>query len=89
MNFKSIKLYENSDVFAFSLGNVEYYGYSSSKTIGEMIDIAIQNNCKIIMKQGKGKWYLKGQDKEYDNLKTKLETNNGKYPRRKCWLIDI
>jgi len=52
---------------------VEVHGYSKTKTEGEMIDLAIINGCKIIIKNGiTGKWYLKGKDSTIEDLKIKI-----------------
>lgn len=43
-----------------------------------MIDLAINNYCKIIIKAGyNGKWYLKGKDKDIELLKLKINENIG------------
>jgi hypothetical protein len=44
----------------------------------EMIGLAIKHKCPILVKDGhKGKWYLKGQGKSIDYLKSKIEENIG------------
>ena len=57
--------YENCDIY-IGQNDVQHLGFDKNKTIGEMIDIAIAHNCFIIIKNGKGKWYLKGQKKNFD-----------------------
>ncbi len=43
-----------------------------------MVDLAIVNNCNIIIKNGyNGKWYLKGKNKETNFLKIKINENIG------------
>ena len=83
---KSIKMYNDCDIYGGGT-NIEWYGYDKNTTFGEMMDKAINNKCRIIIKNGNGKWYLKGVDKDYATLKEKIKENIGKYPRRKCWLI--
>jgi hypothetical protein len=59
--------------------DVEPNGYVSTKTEGEMIDLASLNGCKVIVKNGvNGKWYLKGKDDTIENLKDKINKNLGK-----------
>jgi hypothetical protein len=55
-----------------------------------MIDLAISNNCKIIIKNGyNGKWYLKGKDKDIDYLKIKINENIGNSREGVyCYLIE-
>lgn len=84
---KSIKIYENCDVYV--MGNdVQQLGFAKETTFGEMIDKATENNCAIITKNGGGKWYLKGQGKDYTETLLKIEENAGKFPRIKVWLIE-
>ena len=84
---RSIRLYDNCDILLFK-NDVEWLGFDAQTSFGEMINLAMQNNCKVIVKNGKGKWYLKGSGYPYDMLKNKMEENVGKYPRLKCWLIE-
>lgn len=85
---KSIKLYDNCDVYMHK-NDVERYGYDKNTTFGEMINKAIEHNCFIIVKNGNGKWYLKGLHKDYNASKEKLELNIGKYTRVKVWLLEF
>lgn len=85
---KSIILYNDCEVYIRE-NNIEWYGYDKNTTFGEMIDKAIENKCIIITKNGNGKWYLKGLGKDYTISKENLEKNLGKYPRKKCWLIEF
>ncbi len=56
MNFNKITKYDNCDILR-NQNDVEYYGFDKNKTLGEMIDLAINNKCKIIIKGGfNGKW---------------------------------
>jgi len=85
---KSVLFYDDCDVY-MNNNDIEIHGYDKNTTFGEMIDKAIENKCIIITKNGKGKWYLKGLDKDYVITKEKLEKNVGKKPRSKCWLIEF
>jgi hypothetical protein len=85
---KSVLFYDDCDVY-MNNNDIEIHGYHKNTTFGEMIDKALENKCCVIIKNGKGKWYLKGLDKDYVITKEKLEKNVGKYPRSKCWLIEF
>jgi hypothetical protein len=67
---------------------VEPLGFDKTTTFDRMIAVAIENNCSVIIKNGKGKWYLKAQNTDYELVKERLEANKGKSPGgRMCWLI--
>jgi hypothetical protein len=85
---QSIILYTGSDAYK-SKNDVQNLGYDKNTTFGEMIDLAIEHKCCLLVKHGKGKWYLKGKGKEYNIVKNKLETNTGNphYRTVKSWLI--
>ena len=85
--FKSIQLYESTDLY-INGNDVEKLGFDKNKTFGEILDIAIANKCQIIIKNGSGKWYLKGQGKDSNVVKSKIIEQQGKYPRAKAWLIN-
>ncbi len=70
--------------------NVEKLGFDKTKSLGEMIDLAINNNCPIIIKAGlNAKWYLKGQGKDIEFLKTKINQNIGQHRDGVCcYLIE-
>jgi len=85
---KSVIMYSDCDVY-IRQNNIEWYGYDKNITFGEMINKALEHKCSIITKNGNGKWYLKGQGKDYRVSKEKLEKNMGKFPRIKCWLVEF
>lgn len=77
MNFNKITKYNNCDIL-INQNDVEYYGFDKNKTLGEMIDLAINNDSQIIIKNGfNGKWYLKGKNKDIDFLKIKINDSTG------------
>jgi len=77
MNYNKITKYDKCDIL-INKNDIEYYGYDKNKTFGEMVDLAIVNNCNIIIKNGyNGKWYLKGKNKEINFLKIKINKNIG------------
>ena len=84
----SVKMYENCDVYIMQ-NNIEQFGFDKNKTFGEMLDLAVLNKCNIITKNGRGKWYLKGQNKDFNDSLMKAEENAGKFQRIKCWLIQV
>jgi hypothetical protein len=54
-------------------GCPEWKGFHKDSTIGQMIDLAIIYNCRVIVKNGnKGKWYLKGQGKSIEFLENEI-----------------
>jgi hypothetical protein len=89
MNFNKITKYDNCDILR-NQNDIEYYGFDKNKTLGEMIDLAINNKCKIIIKGGlNGKWYLKGKDRDVDFLKLKINKNTGNHRNGiSCYLIE-
>jgi hypothetical protein len=69
MSFKQMSVYESNDVY-INKNDVEPLGFDKNKSLGEMINIAIQHHCCVIVKAGKNaKWYLKGQHKNYEKTK--------------------
>jgi hypothetical protein len=59
--------------------DVEVHGFEKTKSEGEMIDLAVKNDCRIIIKNGtNGKWYLKGKGKPIEYLKSKIDERLGK-----------
>ena len=82
---KSIQLYEEKCVGQRDHVIVHKI---SEKTFGEILDLAITNDCNIIIKSGKnGSWYLKS--KEYANTKTGLDDPTQHYRKRHdCYLIE-
>jgi hypothetical protein len=79
MIFNKITKYNNCDILiGWNYNNIEINGYTKEKTLGEMIDLALLNECPIIIKNGyNGKWYLKGKNKDIDFLKNKINENIG------------
>ena len=53
--------------------DIEYRGFDKTKQENEMIKLAIENDCPIIIKNGyNGKWYLKGKGFSKENLMTMI-----------------
>lgn len=78
MSYTRITRYLNCDIL-INQNDVEYYGFHKSFTEGEMIDLAVENNCPVIVRNGKnGKWYLKGKDKSLEYIKTLISEHTGK-----------
>jgi hypothetical protein len=84
-----ITKFNNCDILIGN-NNVERLGFDKTKTLGEMIDLAINNNCPIIIKSGlNAKWYLKGQGKNIEFLKEKINQNIGQHRTGVCcYLIE-
>ncbi len=91
MNFVKISKYDNCDILrGWNCNNVQSNGFDKNKSLGEMIDMALNNNCKIIIKSGyNGKWYLKGQGKSINYLKIKINQNIGRFHDGvTCYLVE-
>ena len=76
-NTDFINIYKETDIL-HNKNDIEKFGFSKHKTLGEMIDLAFKYKCPIIIKAGKNaKWYLKGNGRNIDELKKLLEKNEG------------
>lgn len=64
--------YSNTDIYVRD-DDIEK-GLDKNLSLSNVIDIAIQNKSPIIVKHGKGKWYLKGKYKDMNIIKEKLST---------------
>ena len=67
MTHPTITRYLNCDLLIHK-NDVERLGFDKNYTEAEMIDLAVKNSSHIIIKNGKGKWYLKGKDESIDSL---------------------
>lgn len=89
MSYSRITRYLKCDILLHK-NDVEQYGFDKTKTEGEMIDLAVKNECPIIIKNGiNGKWYLKGKGLTVEYLKSKInekigESRDGVY----CLLLE-
>jgi hypothetical protein len=87
MNNTTITRYLNCDLLIHK-NDVERLGFDKNYTEAEMIDLAVKNSSPIIIKNGKGKWYLKGKNESIVSLKSLISINTGKYARRVCLLLE-
>ena len=79
MSYSKITRYNNCDIL-IGCNDVSRLGFDKTKTEGEMIDLAVINDCSIIIKSGKnGKWFLKGKGKSKEYLQNKIQKNINKY----------
>jgi hypothetical protein len=77
MSYTKITRFLNCDILKRQ-DDVEFYGFDKTKTEGEMINLAVEYGCPIIIKNGKnGKWYLKGQGKTIEFLQNKINEEIG------------
>jgi hypothetical protein len=75
--FQQITRYPRCDILA-NQNDIEPLGFDKDKTETEMIALAIQHGCPIIIRNGKrGKWYLKGKGKPMDELKQRIQEQTG------------
>ena len=64
----------------FNIGNnnVEQLGYDKDFTIGHMIDLALENSCRVIIKNGfTGKYYLKCKNMSYSDATALAQRHEG------------
>ena len=69
--------------------NIMCYGFDKTLSYGEMIDLALKHRCPIIVKHGKGKWYLKGNGRDKDEIQRQIEKALGKKRRRILYFVDL
>ena len=90
MNYNgfNIEKFENCNVY-HKQDFGEKYGYSRNLTLEEMISIAVENRCPIIVRGGNNaKWYLKGNNKTEDVVREKISKNDlNKWKRRTLYFI--
>lgn len=79
--------YNNCDIF-IGKNDVEPKGFDADKSLGEMLDLAILHKCPIIVKNGKGKWYLKCHGRDLEEIQQSIKDNKP-YPRRTLYLIHL
>jgi len=87
---REIVMFHNTDVYACTSGNdVSAKGFDKNFTFGHMLDLAIQHRSIIIVKNGNGKWYLKGQGKDPADAEARIQGNVGKPNNRgrSLWFI--
>jgi len=91
LNFKMIQtvtLYRNTDIYG-GVNDVERLGFDKNMTFGAILDLATLHRCPVIVKNGNGKWYLKGQGKTPEDIAQKIEQHKGKHDRVKCWVVEF
>lgn len=77
MSYRSITRFERSDCL-INCNDIELLGFDKTKTQGEMIDLAVEYGCCMIVRNGNnGKWYLKGLGRDAGEIRDKLEHNVG------------
>lgn len=82
-----LTLYENCDIFV-GQNDVEPKGFDADKTLGEMLDLALCYKCPVIVKNGKGKWYLKCNGRSIDQIEHSIK-HNKPMPRRTLYLVKL
>lgn len=77
MSLLSFSHYFKTDILIGS-NDVEEKGFPKTHTLEQMMTMAIEHKCPIIIKNGtNGKWYLKGKSKSLDELKHLIAMNRG------------
>ena len=84
----SMQLFNATDAF-IGQNNVERLGFDKNKTLEEMIELATEHKCPLVVKDGRGKWYLKGQGKTYEEIEAALNRNkeNIEHKNVKCYVL--
>lgn len=85
MSFRQITKYEKCDILKHQ-NDVSIHRFHKDTSLGEMINLALINNCKIIVKNGK--YYLKGKDKDVSFLRAKIEECMGSRDGVCCYFIE-
>ena len=83
---QTITLYRNTDIYG-GVNDVERLGFDKNMTFGAILDLAILHRCPVIVKNGNGKWYLKGQGATPEEIAQKIEQHKGRHVRVKCWVV--
>lgn len=87
---KIMKIIKGSDCL-IGRNDVERLGYVKTTSLSQMIQLATKYTCPLIIKDGKGKWYLKGRGYSYENLFTKIDDNKNstKYKNVYVFVVKI
>jgi hypothetical protein len=67
-------------------------GYDGkTHTLSQMLSLATKHRCPLIIKDGRGKWYLKGQGYSYNDLNAKIDDGkkNVKYKNIYVFMIRL
>jgi hypothetical protein len=79
MNRQQIRRFANCNI-ANHENHVSQRGFDKTMKEEDIIRIAIENWCPIIVKNGKnGRWYLRGRGKTTEFLQSQLEQNAGNH----------
>ena len=88
---KIMKIIKGSDCLR-NKNNVERLGYDGkTHTLSQMLSLATKHRCPLIIKDGRGKWYLKGQGYSYNDLNAKIDEGkkNVKYKNIYVFMIRL
>jgi len=90
MNYNgfNVEIFKNSDILK-GMNNIESHGYSRNMSLEEMIPIAIEYRCPVIVRGGtNAKWYLKCQGKTEGYVREKIgKCDSTKWKRRTLYFI--
>jgi hypothetical protein len=84
----SVTKYTDCD-FWIHRNDVQRLGFDKNLNYEEMIELAVKYRCPIIVKNGKGKWYLKGNRRTKDEIQEQIEKHLGKKRRRTLYFVDL
>ncbi len=85
MDFKQITRF--SDCGDFWGNSVEKNGFDKMLSFCQILEIALRHKCTVITKNGGGKWYIKGENKPFDDSVKKAIQHEGKHPGQITWVI--
>ena len=88
LSMASVTEYTDCD-FWIHRNDIQRLGFDKTLSYGEMIDLALKHRCPIIVKNGKGKWYLKGNGRTKDEIQRQIEKHLGKRRRRILYFVDL
>ena len=78
MAFNNISRHDKCDFLKFH-NDVERLGFDKNYTEIQMIGLALEHKCPVIIKNGKrGKWYLKGKGRTGEYLTSLIKKNEGR-----------
>ena len=84
----NIQIFNATDAL-IGQNDIERLGFDKNRSLEDMIELATQHRCPLVVKDGRGKWYLKGQGKTYEQITDALQQNkeNIDYKNVKCYVI--
>ena len=74
---RGITTFDKCD-FYIGKNEIERLGYSGKTSMGNIIDLALEHKCRVIIKNGvNGKYYLKCKDMSYNDVLPLAQAKEG------------